>query len=79
MTLIPILETLGTIVSLVAAIYAATGSPRHMKTAMALWTVGSVLWFAYGYMIGSVGLMLVNIGFFVIELVGLVRWMKDKT
>jgi len=65
-------------ISLLAAFLMTLGNPSKVWISMALWAVGSILWFMVGYDKDVMGLMVVNVFFFIIEVYGLYKWFKIK-
>lgn len=74
-----IIEIAAVVVSLTAAFIMTFGKPQWVWLSMLLWTSGSVLWGLIGLLTNNWALVIVNIGFFILEGIGFIRWVKRRT
>ncbi len=73
-----LIEITATIVSLTATGLMSFGKSDLVKYSLMLWILGSILWFYLGYINHMYGLMAVNVGMVVFEVLALYKWYKVK-
>lgn len=73
-----LLEVAATLVSLSAAANMTLGKPTTVWISMFLWLMGSILWFSVGVSIDNMALIVTSVGYFVLEIISLIRWWRIR-
>ncbi len=74
--LLLLLEITAVSVSLTAAFLMTLGRNNTVWISLLLWTLASVLWGTVGYLTNNWALVIVNIGFFIFESIGVYKWIS---
>ena len=71
-----IIETLALFFTLLGEFILLQGNPNFVASSYICFLIGNILWFSFGYKKKIKSIMILNIIFFIMGIVGVINWLK---